>query len=154
MSWIEEMQKIVPFAQTLPVIAKVLISLIIVLAIGLLLLLIWTPPSKKDVTNNPLIVEAYTRMKRVLERLESKNGTITVDGSPIANNLQKYYEPYIAIALYLRNNPGNIKGANEEVWNNGGLNRSYIDDTQAFEAVVSNFAITYYEASHNLEKKQ
>jgi hypothetical protein len=153
MSWLEELQKIVPWVQTLPIYAKIIISLIMVLIIGLFLTLVWIPPVKTSVENNPLIVESYNRMHRVLNRLDRESGVITVNGKPVPKNLQQYYEPYLNISEYIHQHPGDIKGTNEEVWNNGGLNRSFIDDTQSFEAVTSNFATTYYEVSRTEKKK-
>lgn len=153
MSWLEELQKILPWAQTLPVFAKIIVSFIMVLIVGLFLILVWTPPVKTNVENNPLVVESYNRMQRVLNRLDRKGDVIIVDGKPVSKNLQQYYEPYLNISRYIRQNPGDIKGTNEEVWNYGGLNRSYIDKTQSFEAVTSHFAITYDEAIRAEKKK-
>ena len=89
-------------------------------------------------------------MRRVFNRLKhSPNGGITVDGQPVEARLTEYYQNYVAIADFLAAHPNDIKGAYEEVWDHGGEGRVYIDDTQAFEAVVRAFFMEYKTASQS-----
>jgi hypothetical protein len=88
MSFLESLQKLVPWLSGLPLTPKILITAIVVLANFLFLTLIWTPPPKPQ-----------------------------------------------------------PKRTYEEIWAHGGASRTYTDDTQAFEALVSGFFRTYEEAT-------
>jgi hypothetical protein len=150
---VETLQKLMPWVTGLPTGPKVLVSIIAVVLTALFLVLIWTPEratdTTKDPARNPRVIQAYTRMERVLSPLAIRqDGTVVVHGDPVSNRLQQYYIPYARIAMYIRGHPNDIKGAYEEVWNNGGESRIFIDDTQTYEAVVSNFFRTYQEAEN------
>ena len=83
-------------------------------------------------------VHAFERMKRVLSRLSlNEDGSIFVDGVPVPENLKEYYIHYASIAHYLKLHPDDMKGTYEKIWDHGGSGRVYINDTQAFETVVS-----------------
>lgn len=101
------------------------------------------PPSEM-----PPVTQAYERMTRVLSRLDqSFQGEVTVDGIPVEQRLSDYYREYLAIAKFVSEHPGDIVGAYEYIWEHGGQGRTFIDDTQAFETVVSAFFISYEAAS-------
>ena len=87
-------------------------------------------------------------MQRVLAILDGSGDHITVDGVPIEPRLKDYYKTYLIIEKYVSANPGNIKGAYEKIWEHGGQSRTFINDTEAFEAVVSAFIQEWDEVAH------
>jgi hypothetical protein len=109
--------------------------------------LVWVPPKKIEIYERPEVKAAYDRMARVLKRITvGVAGEVLVDGQPI-EHADEYYSRYARIGAYVASHPGDLPGTYEVVWENGGLNRVYTSNTQEFEAVVSEFAITYYEAT-------
>jgi hypothetical protein len=101
------------------------------------------------------VVEAYNRMSRVLGQLgRTPEGVPTIDGTPVPDvdsHYVTFYDNYLAIIEYVRDYPGDIKGAYEKVWNYGGRGRTFTtNDTQHFEAVVSEFVIQYERAAGTL----
>jgi hypothetical protein len=150
---VETLQKLLPWVTGLPTVPKVIVSIIAIALTALFLVLVWAPQtaseSAKDPTRSPRVIQAYTRMERVLAPLAIRqDGTVVVDGDPVDKRLEEYYLPYAHIAMYIRGHPNDIKGAYEEVWNNGGEGRVYTDDTQTYEAVVSHFFRTYQQAEN------
>ncbi len=150
---VDTLQKLVPWVTGLPTGPKVLVSVIAIALTALFLVLVWTPETAgeatKDPAQSPRVIQAYTRLERVLAPLGLRqDGTVVVEGDPVSQRLQEYNLPFARIAMYVRGHPNDIEGAYEEVWNNGGEGRSFIDDTQTYEAVVSNFFRTYQEAEN------
>lgn len=85
-------------------------------------------------------VHAFERMKRVLSRLSlNEDGAIFVDGVLLSENLKEYYIHYASIAQYLKLHPDDMKGTYEKIWDHGGSGRTFINDTESFENVVSHF---------------
>jgi len=85
-------------------------------------------------------------MVRVLRRIDVSKNRISVDGVLVPKNLEEYYKHYLAISNYLKQHPGDITGAANTVWEHGGMSRTFIDDTQEFETVVSNFLQAFENA--------
>jgi hypothetical protein len=104
----------------------------------------WTPP--RPPASAPRVIEAYRRMSALLASLEHYNSNTTPAGEPWTPKLMVYFKPYFEIASYLREHPGDIDGAYEVIWQNGGPSRTFIDDTQDYEAVVIGFFQEYKEA--------
>ena len=146
MDWLDSLRKTLPWLQSLPVFAKVIVSLIAVLFVALLLSLMWIPPAVPDPSKNPVVLESYSRMVRVLRRIDVSKNRISVDGVLVPKNLEEYYKHYLAISNYLKQHPGDITGAANTVWEHGGMSRTFIDDTQEFETVVSNFLQAFENA--------
>jgi hypothetical protein len=153
MDFIKSLQESIPWVQGLPLVPKIIISLIVVAIASLFLLLVWFPAPSRAAAKDPSVLQAYSRMTRVLARLTTNaNGEILVDGKLISPTLTEDYAPHAAIAKYIRDHPGDVEGAAEEIWNHGGQSRVFINDTQAFEAVVSAF-IKDYETAKTAPKK-
>ena len=148
MNWVETLQRLVPLLSGLPLIPTLVISVIGVLITLLFLLLIWTtPPRVTRPSKNPSVIEAYKRMERVFISLEIlEDGTITMNGAPVPEDLTNYYVNYAAIAKCMHDNPGDIDGRYEKVWEHGGEGRVYTGNTQPLEAVVSSFFRAYTDA--------
>ena len=53
---------------------------------------------------------------------------------------------YLHIARYISGHRNDIKGAYNSVWENGGESRIFSNETQSFEAVVSQFVVLWREA--------
>jgi len=141
---IESIQNLVPWLAGLPILPKSVISIIIVLVVLFFLMLIWTPRLELTPSKTASVIEAYSRMRRVLSKLEQdSSGTITFDGKQIPERIEDYFIHYIAIGKYLRNNPNDIDGAYEIVWEHGGQGRISTNSTQALESVVSAFFTEY-----------
>lgn len=137
---LDAVQKLVPWATDLPLVPKIAITVIFLLIVFIFLYLVWVPGPKTSVADQPSVKKAYGRMVRVLARIQSRSdGQVVVDGNAIEPLHKDYYVQYLKIAEYIRANPGDIEGAYESVWENGGSGRVYTSDTQAFEAVVSGF---------------
>jgi hypothetical protein len=114
-----------------------------------------TPTKQSSPAESPRVKVAYGRMTRVLNELTvAPNGTILVSGTPVQRRLFKYYRPYTNIEQYVRANPNNIKGVYEVIWDNGGGSRTFIDDTQKFETVVSAFFEAYSAADEESPNQQ
>jgi hypothetical protein len=146
MDWLESLRKMVPWLQSLPILAKLLVSLIGALFLALLLSLMWMPPPILDPSKNPIVLESYSRMVRLLSKIAVSGHHVSVDGVPVPKKLEGYYKPYAAISIYLKQHPGDIGGAANTVWEHGGVNRTFIDDTQEFETVVSDFVQEFERA--------
>jgi hypothetical protein len=136
---LESIQKLASWISNLPPVPKITMTVVVVLTCFVLLYVVWVPPPTKNPANETSVKDAYARMQRVLARLDGSGDHITVDGVPIEPRLNHYYKTYLIIATYVSANPGNIKGAYEKIWEHGGQSRTFIDDTGAFEAVVSAF---------------
>ncbi len=146
---LEAIQKLIPWASDLPLIPKLSVSAVIILLAFVFLYIIWAPKPVILPQENPTVIQAYERMKRVLTKLgQTSDGTITVDGNPIEERLSDYYTNYLAIADFIANNPNDIIGAYEKVWENGGEGRVFINDTEVFETVVSAFFRSFENASN------
>jgi hypothetical protein len=152
---IDTLKKLLPWLSELPIPTKVVVSLIILLLAIFLLLVIWLPAAKGNESNadkNEEVINSYERMQRVLSRLTiSKRGLRLVDGEPIDDKLIEYYEDYFNLQSYIKEHPKDIKGAYEKIWELGGESRTFINHTNAFEAVVSSFFRTYEEAKKKTE---
>jgi len=147
MDWIETLQKLVPWVSGLPIVPKIAISGIVFIIAALLLLMIWTPRPTIAPAEDPSVVEAFERMKRVLLPLKQlDDGKIMVGDEQVSKKLEQYYLDYVAIANYIRDHPEDIEGTYEVIWEHGGANRAFINDTNAFETVVSAFFETYERA--------
>jgi hypothetical protein len=141
---LESIQKLVPWVSGLPTVPKLAITAVVLLLTFVFLYLVWAPPRVVTPGEMPAVREAYERMRRVLSRLgTSETGRITVDGSPIEEGLEKYYSPFVAISEYVSGHPQDIRGAYEKIWEHGGAGRVMINDTEAFETVVSAFFAEY-----------
>jgi hypothetical protein len=141
---LESIQKLAPWMSGLPLIPKIAMTIILLLACFVVLYIVWSPPKRPSPENDPGVKEAYERMVRVLARIQSlPNGEVLVDGRKVASG---NYASYLPIAKYVLENPENIKGAHEVIWQNGGESRSYTNETQGFEAVVSNFFMEWEHA--------
>jgi hypothetical protein len=107
------------------------------------------PSQRSNPADNAEVKTAYERMTRVLGELAvSPDGAILVGGAPIETRLSDYYRPYVRIERYIKDNPGNINGAYEVIWDNGGEGRVHIGDTQNFETVVRAFFVEYSRAKN------
>lgn len=152
MDWLESLQKLVPWLAGLSTGPKIVVSTIAVAMTTLFLMLIWSPRIDSAPDQDPAVREAYSRMQRVLARItQGPDGRILVDGNPVQKRLEEYYRPFLSIANYVRAHPGDYKGAYEEIWNTGGESRTFINDTQAFEAVVSGYFKRYENAKGTLK---
>jgi hypothetical protein len=110
MDWIDTIQKASSLS-SLPLPAKLLVSGIAVAICLLFLLLVWSPPAVHDPQQSPAVHESYSRMQRVLGRLGmTSNQQVTVDGTAIPRQMAEYYQPYLAIAEYVRAHPGDCSG--------------------------------------------
>jgi len=145
MSMLDTIRDVGSWAQGLPSIPKIVISIMVILVCAFTLLLLWTPPQKITPSDDPAVKAAYERMKRVLSGLSvSADGSILVEGAPVDQKLSAYYKPYAMIEEYIRKNPGNIDGVYEIIWDNGGYDgRTIINDTDKFETLVRNFFARY-----------
>jgi len=142
----ESVQKLAPWVSALPVMPKIAITMAWFLVSFVFFYVVWVPVKKVEVYDRPVVKAAYERMVRVLKRITADSaGDVLVDGRVV--QFRDEYSKFAKIAEFVSSNPGDIQGAYEKVWENGGLNRSFTSDTEAFEAVVSGFAIVYYEAS-------
>ena len=132
----------------LPFLPKVALSVVILLLTFVFLYLVWTPPLSKAAKDSGNVIEAYNRMQRVLARLgQTKEGRPTIDGVAVEKDwLAKDLENYLAVAEFVKANPGHFKGAYEVIWDHGGESRAFTDDTDAFETIVSAFFYAYQEA--------
>ena len=102
----------------------------------------------------PLVIESYERLVSVLSALsQDDHGTFLVGSTAVPDGLKDYYTDYLAIAEFLKANSGDISGAYEFVWQHGGDSRTFINDTDRFETVVSAFFREYDTAKrrHNAE---
>ncbi len=142
---LEAIQKLVPWVSGLPIVPKLAISAVVVLLLSVFLYLVWVPPREVVPAEQPAVREAYERMRRVLSRLgTSETDRTTVDGSPIEERLvEEYYKHFIAVSEYISTHPDDIRGAYEKIWDHGGAGRVMINDTEAFETVVSAFFEEY-----------
>jgi hypothetical protein len=133
------------WAQGLPIIPKLMISLLILLVCAFTLLLLWTPAQKAVPANSVEVRAAYGRMARVLSELSvAPEGAILLNGSRVDERLLIYYKPFANIEEYIKKNPNNIEGAYETVWDNGGFDgRVAVDDTEKFETLVRVFFAKY-----------
>jgi hypothetical protein len=152
MDLIDGLQKLAPWASKLPLIPKIALSAITVCLNVLFVGLIWTPPRDSTPESDQSVMEAYLRMQKILGGLYKTDGKITFEGRPVSPQLESYYRPYVEIATFIREHPNDIKGAYEEIWKYGGEGRTIIDDTTAFEAVVSRF-FREFETAKNSAKK-
>ncbi len=144
---LEAIQKLAPWVSSLPVAPKVALTIAWFLLTFVFFYLVWVPSKKAEIYERPEVKAAYDRMARVLKRITVDGaGKVLVDGQRV-EHADEYYSRYARIGSYVASHPGDIPGAYEVVWENGGLNRSFTNNTQEFEAVVSGFAIAYYEAS-------
>jgi hypothetical protein len=82
-------------------------------------------------------------MRDVLAPLVNSDVGKAPNGEPWIPKTRYYFAPYMAIAEYLRDHPGDIEGAYYQIARNGGQSRTFIDDTQKYEAVVSDFFRKY-----------
>ena len=147
MSTLDTVRDVGSWAQALPTAPKVIISAVVVLLCGFILIILWTAPDESAPENQPKVKAAYERMERILSRLAiAPDGSLLNDGAQVEPTRKAYYTHYLNIASYLKANPGNVAGAYEMIWDNGGESRSFIDDTQSFESVVSAFFREYAEA--------
>lgn len=110
---VETLQQLVPWVTGLPTGPKVLVSIIAIALNALFLVLVWTPETAseatKDPARSPRVIQAYTRMERVLAPLaQRQDGTVVVEGEPVSQRLQEYYLPYARIAMYVRGHPNDI----------------------------------------------
>lgn len=140
MSVVDEVQKLLPWAQGLPLFAKITLTLIVLFAAFLFISLVWVTPAKPNITTDPQVVTAYNRMVKVLNRLQENEHGIFVDGRLIPKIQEDSWQPYLVIQAAVHANPGDINAAYEAVMENGGESRVFTDSTQSFETVVSNFA--------------
>jgi hypothetical protein len=148
MSSLETIQKLAPWASSLPFAPKLAISAVVILIAFVFLYLLWAPKPNILPQESPVVVKAYDRMKRVLSRIGyTENGMPTVDGKPIEERLIEYYSPYLAISEYINQNPGDIKGTYEKIWEHGGQGRVMINDTEAFETVARAFFLSFEQAA-------
>jgi hypothetical protein len=136
----DEVQKLVPWAQQLPLIAKVTLTAIIVFAAFLIISLVWATPKKVDAFANSDVQVAYNRMLKVLSRLQKNDKGVFVDGREIPKAQEEYWSPYLSIQAVVHDKPGDLGAAYESVMENGGDSRIFTSDTQSFETVVSGFA--------------
>ncbi|WP_396604583.1 hypothetical protein ACFLEY_07280 [Bradyrhizobium sp. YCK136] len=146
----ENIQKLVPWMSDLPLIPKIGTTLIVVLVTCILLYLVWVPLPTPTPADSAAVKDAYSRMVRVLSRVGGTGDAITVDGKPVGPAMAQYYHDYFRIGQYTTAHPGDIKGAYDIVW--GGINRTFTNDTQTFEAVVSQFMIEWLENSRSKKK--
>ena len=140
----EKLKELLPWLADLQTIPKIIVSIIGVLILFFFLTIIWSPSKKQKPNEAETVVKAYNRMLKVLNKLtQDAKGQIYVDNLPIDMKLADYYSNYLAIADYIKDNPNNIEGAYEKIWEYGGQGRTFINDTQIFETVVSAFFIEY-----------
>ncbi|MEA2889035.1 MAG: hypothetical protein QOD11_3395 [Bradyrhizobium sp.] len=149
---LESIQKLVPWMSDLPTLPKVGMTIIIVLVGCIVLYLVWVPLPSKSPADETRVKDAYARMQRVLSRIGGSSDHITVDGQEVGAVTAPYYRSYWTISQYVSAHPGDIKGAYDNIWENGGQNRSFINDTETFEAVVSGFMIAWEVTAHNNTK--
>ncbi|MCM2284173.1 MAG: hypothetical protein NDI81_05300 [Desulfobacula sp.] len=146
---LESIQKLLPWVTGLPIAPKIAVTIIWLLLSFVFLYMVWVPVAKVAIDQRPAVRQAYDRMERVLSQIKLQpDGQIVVNGNAVEHRLAGYYRDYIAIAEFVSKHPGDIKGAYEEIWAHGGAGRVFIDDTQAFEAVVSGFFQQYTVASN------
>lgn len=148
----ESVQKIIPWMSDLPTLPKLAVTAIVVLLACIVLYLVWVPLPVRNPTTDPNVKEAYARMQRVLSRIGGTSEDITVDGTAVFPIHNHYYKSYWAIAQFIASHPGEIKGAYDTVWENGGRSRTFTTETQSFEAVVSAFMKEWDEASQSKKK--
>ncbi len=149
---LESIQKLVPWMSDLPTLPKIGMTIVIVLVGCIVLYLVWVPLPSKSPADETSVKDAYARMQRVLSRIGGSSDHITVDGREVETVMVPYYRPYWAISQYISAHPGDIKGAYDNVWENGGQNRTFINSTETFEAVVSGFMIEWQEMAHSKKK--
>jgi len=144
---LESLQKLIPWVTALPIAPKIAITTTWLLLSFVFLYMVWVPATRRS--EPQAVREAYDRMDRALRQLKRlPDGQILVDGSPVDPRLAEYYTHYLLIAEYISHHPGDMKGAYEEIWLHGGASRTSTDDTQAFEAVVSEFFQQYKTTSN------
>lgn len=139
---LDSIKDLAPWAIDLPFIPKAALTVIILLMSFIFSYVIWVP--KKVQNPDPLksseVLLSHDRLTRVLSRLTmNESGIILLDDRPIDSTLYKYFSPYANISTFVARNPEDIAGAYEVIWENGGESRTFIKDTQAFEAVVNGF---------------
>jgi tRNA A-37 threonylcarbamoyl transferase component Bud32 len=79
---------------------------------------------------------AYQHLRRVFLRLRrTSDGTIEIDGERVAGPLAKDYEPYVAVAEYLREGRRSLSGVLEEI---ALLPKDPSGETRTFDAAVRN----------------
>ena len=144
----ESIQKLLPWLTGLPVVPKVVVTAIWLLLSFLFLYLVWVPTPQHQVESTAGVQQAYERMVRTLLRIKLlPSGQVLVDGQAIEPRIAEYYSKYAAIGDYVAHHPGDVKGAYEEIWAQGGESRTFINDTEAFEAVVAAFFQQYRRMS-------
>ena len=117
-----------------------------ILLISLISFLVWNFSHSKSSENElpQNVTKSYVRMLTSLSEIQlDERGDIYVNKELIPEKLKGYYTDYAAIAKYVKNNPNNITGAYEFIWNHGGQGRTFINDTDRFETVVSAFFHEY-----------
>lgn len=118
----------------------------LILLISLTIIFVWNF-NQSNPTENELpqsVSKSYVRMITSLSELNvNDNGDIYVNENLVPERLKDYYTDYVAIGDYIKNNPNNLSGAYEFIWNHGGGSRAFINDTDRFETVVSAFFYEY-----------
>lgn len=139
---LDALKEIASWGGQLALLPKLALSFLIINLCFFALVLLWYSPSKKMPWENQVVISAYERMARVLDDLPQ--------GVPSPRG--RYYEPYLVIADFIDKNPGDVKGAYEVIWENGGRSRTFINETNRFETVVSGFFRAYQVTEGGLRK--
>lgn len=135
-------QKVLPWASSLPLIPKIGVTAIIVFIAFTLVSAIWA--RQPDQTKDPEVLQSYNLMVKALGELNQRSdGKVVYEGNAVEPKLVPYFVPYLNIGKYVHAHPGDIPGAFETVAMNGGPDRIYINDTERLEYVVDRFFRAY-----------